>query len=126
MKNTANTTKTVLVADDDPGILEIMKIVLEEGGYTVTSIADSSTIHETIKTTLPAVVLIDITMSGANGADITKALKKDPQTKHIPVIIVSARTETETLAKQAGATDFLLKPFDIDDLLAVVKKYSTA
>jgi CheY-like chemotaxis protein len=68
----------------------------------------------------PDLLLLDIWMSGLDGREICKALKLQDHTKHIPIILVSANRDTEQIAHDAGADDFLNKPFDMDDLLRKV------
>lgn len=115
--------KKILVVDDDLAILEVIKIILEDKGYHVLAHANAALVHKTIEETMPDLILLDIWMSGFDGRDIAKTLKSQHHTKHIPIIVISAHNETEKMAKEAGADDFLAKPFDIEDLLAKVKQY---
>jgi CheY-like chemotaxis protein len=114
--------KKILIADDDPGILEVMQLMLEDEGYEVITTVNGRTV-EAIKEHLPDLILLDIWMSGQDGRNICRGLKSKETTKHIPVIMVSANKDTEDIAKQAGADDFLSKPFDIENLLGKVKRY---
>ncbi len=68
-------------------------------------------------------MLLDIWLGGSDGGKIAKTVKSNKQTKHIPVIMISANNETEKITKEAGADDYLLKPFNIDDLLHIVRKH---
>ncbi len=114
--------KKILIADDDAGILEMLKMMLEDAGYEVETTADGQTVGE-VKEFLPDLILLDIWMSGMDGRDICRQLKSQVSTKKIPVIIVSANKDTDILAKDAGADGFLSKPFDIDNLLSTIKKH---
>jgi len=118
----SDTKKKILVADDNPAILDALKIMLEEEGYVVETTVDGATIQD-IKESLPDLLLLDIWMSGVNGRDVCKLLKSSATTKHIPVIMISAARETEQIAKDAGADDFISKPFQMEHLLAIVAKY---
>jgi DNA-binding response OmpR family regulator len=120
-----NMQKRVLVIDDDKGISEVMRIILEENRYDVGVISDGINIKDRIMKAKPDVILLDIWMSGIDGRDVLKALRKDPKTKHMKVIVISALTNTDKIAADAGADDFLAKPFEISDLLEKVKKYSS-
>lgn len=113
----------VLVIDDDEGILEVVKIILEDRGYKVETVQDSSMITGVIDKKLPQLILLDIWMSGIDGQEITRTLKKDALTSHIPIILMSANQETEKIAKATGADGFITKPFDIDHLALLVKYY---
>ncbi len=115
MKDTMNQIKKrVFIADDDLDILDAVEIVLSDEGLLVetTTRGDDALTHEP----LPDLFLLDIWMSGQDGKEICLALKKNERTKHIPVILFSANKDTEQIAHSAGADDYLLKPFDIDEL----------
>lgn len=115
-------TKRILVADDNPAILDALQIMLEEEGYEVETTVDGAAALE-LKKDLPDLYLLDIWMSGVDGRDICKLLKSTPATKLIPVIMVSATKGAEQIAKDSGADDFISKPFQRDNLLAVVAQY---
>lgn len=112
-----------MIADDDPGILDALTIMLEDGGYEVETTTDSSTVRD-MKEELPDLLLLDIWMSGWDGRETCKYLKSQELTKHIPIIVVSANRDVEQIAREAGADDFLAKPFQMDDLLVIVAKYA--
>ena len=112
-----------MVADDDLSILECVKLMLEFEGYTVrtTPMGNSLlTLEE-----LPDLILLDIWMSGVDGREICKLLKADPKTSHIPVLLFSASTKLCLSASEAGADDYLEKPFEMDDLLRKIAKLLT-
>lgn len=111
-----------MIADDDPAILDATSMILEDEGYIVYTTTDGQTVNR-IKKSSPDLLLLDIWMSGVDGRDICRSLKADSVTKNLPVIMVSANRDTEKIAKEAGAEDFLAKPFDIEDLLEKVEKY---
>lgn len=116
-------SKLILIADDDKGIVEVTKIVLEEAGFKTVVAQDSDSVHELIKTSKPSLLLLDIWLAGENGATLAKQLKKDTATKKLPIIMISANNNVEQMAKDSGADDFVAKPFDIDYLVTVIKKY---
>lgn len=115
--------KTIVVCDDDEGILEVVKIVLEDKGYNVVPLSNPEKVTDTIKKVNPDLVLLDLWMPILNGDTITKSLKQNSETKDIPVIIVSANKDTSAIAKETGADSFLCKPFNIDELEQVVEKH---
>ncbi len=115
--------KTILIVDDNPHILEAIELILTNESYKVHSIVKADGIIEKVKKFKPDVILLDLLLSGKNGQDITQQLKDLPETKKIPVIIISAHPSAEKAAKQAGADAFVAKPFDIEDLLSVIKKF---
>jgi DNA-binding response OmpR family regulator len=115
--------KKVLVADDDPSILESLSLMLEDAGYKVTTISNGKEI-ENIDKNLPNLFLLDIWMNGMNGNDVCKKLKSQPSTQNIPIILISAHKDIEKITKECGAQDFIVKPFDMDDLLDKFAKYT--
>jgi CheY-like chemotaxis protein len=113
--------KTILVADDDPAILDAIGMLLEMEGYAVITAVDGEAVEQA-KSALPDLILLDIWMSGQDGRDICHHLKNLDHTKNIPVILISANRDAEKIALQCGADGFLAKPFDIDDLLQRVQE----
>ncbi len=113
--------KKILIADDDPGILEVIQLMLEDDGYEVVIINDYKN-TEQIQAHNPDLILLDIWMSGVDGTSICRELKSKDETKNIPIIMVSANKDTEALSLECGAEDFISKPFDIDFLLNKVEK----
>lgn len=109
----------ILVADDDPAIVDAVQMVLEDEGYQVETTVDGTT-EKRVDEGRPDLILLDIWMSGVDGRDICRRLKAKEETAGIPVIMVSANRDTEALARECGANDFLPKPFDIDVLLEKV------
>ncbi len=118
-----NKKNKILVADDDPAIVDAMEMILEMEGYDVNSTVDGGTIYTIDKAFLPDLVLLDIWMSGHDGRDICRYLKANTSTQHIPVIMISASRDIVQSAKEAGADAFLAKPFEVDNLLETVKKH---
>jgi DNA-binding response OmpR family regulator len=114
--------KKILIADDDPAILDSIKIILELEGYEVDTTVNGETIYKMEKE-YPALLLLDIWMSGQDGRDICKYLKSNEHTKDIPIIMISASRDIEKSARDAGAEDFISKPFEMDELLSKVSKY---
>ncbi len=110
-----------MVVDDDPAIVEATSLILEEFGYAVDSIIDGEKLYAMTK--LPDLLLLDIWMSGQDGRDICRYLKMNPETKHIPVILISASRDLAKSASDAGADDFLSKPFEMQELLEKVEQW---
>ncbi len=113
--------KRILVADDDPAILDSVKMLLEDEGYIVEVTANGETVKK-LQNDLPNLLILDIWMSGIDGRTICRYLKQSDSTKHVPIIMFSANKDTALHAKESGANDFLEKPFEIDELLGKVKK----
>jgi DNA-binding response OmpR family regulator len=109
-----------MIADDDPGIVDAIEMLLEFEGYQVTSTVDGATVLD-MTDELPDLLLLDIWMSGEDGRDICKKFKQVDITKNIPVIMISASPDIKESAMAAGADDFLAKPFEMNELLAKIK-----
>lgn len=114
--------KTVLVADDDPAIVDAIQIMLEDEGYCVYTSLGNNSVHM-IKKIKPDIVLLDIWMSGQDGREIAKLLKNHPLTRTIPIIMISASRDIHQSALSSGADDFLEKPFEISNLLTLINKH---
>src|SRR5689334_14301646 len=113
--------KKILVADDDPAIVDAIQIMLEDAGYEAETSVDGETIYK-MERDYPDLLFLDIWMSGMDGREICKYLKNQESTKDIPIVMISANRDTAKMAKEAGADDFLEKPFEMDDLLAIAAK----
>ena len=111
--------KKILVADDNPAILDALEIMLSDEGYDVETTEDGAVAQHMTKP-LPDLLLLDVWMSGIDGRDVCKILKSGPETQSVPVIMISATKGLEQIAKDAGADGFISKPFQMDHLLAVV------
>ena len=116
--------KKVLVADDDPAILEAITLILEDSGYDVKTTVNGYT-EKLAQKYLPDLILLDLWMAGVNGSNICKGLKSNTLTRHIPIIMISANKDTQRIAEEAGADGFLAKPFDMKDLLSTVATYTS-
>ncbi len=116
--------KTVLICDDDEGIVDVASIILRDAGFHVITLTQSLEVVAMVKRMQPNLILLDLWMPDLSGEELTQQLKADIETKHIPVIVVSASRDTEKVAQTAGATDYMKKPFDIDQLEEIVRKYA--
>ena len=114
--------KKILIADDDPGILDAIGIMLEFEGYEVQSASNSAALLS-MENGLPDLLLLDIWMSGTDGRDVCRYLKQKESTSKIPIVMISASKNIENSAREAGADDFLAKPFEMDSLLEKIGKY---
>jgi CheY-like chemotaxis protein len=114
--------KKILIADDDPAIVDALSMLLEDEGYAIASSSDGETINK-ICEVMPDLILLDIWMSGEDGREIARHLKNQSNTKEIPIVMISASKDIDKSARDSGADDFLAKPFEIDELLTVVRKY---
>lgn len=112
----------IVIVDDDPAILEAMKMILELYNYEVETIADGEVISR-LASLQPKLLFLDVCLSGLDGGDICKSLKTTDATKDIPVVMISASYNLREVVQNSGADDFLAKPFELHDLLSKVNKY---
>lgn len=117
--------KDILVIDDDAAILEVITYILEDKGYQVTTISDSSLVEKYLLTKKPTMIILDFWMRGLNGEKIVSLVKSNEQTNHIPIIMISANHNVKSIAEQIHADGFLAKPFDINDLVTIVDKFTS-
>lgn len=111
--------KKILIADDDAGIVDSISMILEMVGYAVTYTYNGATVSAAALNDTD-LILLDIWMSGHDGREICKQLKSNSQTKDIPVLMISASRDVKQSALDAGADDFLEKPFEMDTLITKV------
>ena len=117
--------KRLLVIDDEVDIAETVKIRLEVNGYSVELAYDGlNGIDKAVKA-LPDLILLDILMPQVDGFEVCRRLRQIPETKNIPVIMLTAIKSSEILqkAKEAGAQDYLAKPFESGELVEIVRFY---
>jgi CheY-like chemotaxis protein len=119
--------KKILVVDDDPAILDVTTIILESDGYQVEAHESGECINSLLEkdtNELPALVLLDLLLSGEDGIELCKNLKKNPKTKNIPVVLFSAHFQENQLTEipEIHHDYFLPKPFDINRLSKIVNE----
>jgi DNA-binding response OmpR family regulator len=114
---------TLLIADDDGDILELVHRGLSASGYEILLARDGTTALATAREQKPALVLLDVAMPSPDGYEVTSALKNDPATKDIVVILFTARSEASDVEKgyAAGADDYIIKPFTLNTLQSRVR-----
>ena len=115
--------ETILVVDDDPDILELLKMNLEPEGYTVRTASDGDGAVQSASAEPPDLILLDVMMPHKNGLQVIEELKDIDETKSIPVILVTARGQADdkVLGLETGADDYITKPFDLREVTARVE-----
>lgn len=119
-------TTTLLVADDDPGVLTFLDTALTKHGFTVQRATRGDEAYTLIRRIKPRLVLLDVLMPGVDGKEICKRMRADAEMMRIPVILLSALDSgsLHAVANEAGASDYLSKPLRLGDLLTMVAKYT--
>ena len=118
-------TKKILIIDDERDTVKMWKISLERNDYEVIAAYSGQEGLNKIMEIDINLILLDLIMPIMSGFRVLKLLKTNPQTKNIPVVIITCKTDTESLAKtqEWGAVDYLIKPFESQELLETVQKY---
>ncbi|MGN8070666.1 two-component system response regulator [Mucilaginibacter sp. SG564] len=118
--------KKIFVIEDDKDIRDTIVYVLEEAGYEVIA-SDNARILKKVSELEPDLILLDNWLtdwtSDLSGQQLSKALKNDPATSHIPVILISAVNNLKEIAKAGEADGYIQKPFDLTQLTEVVKRH---
>jgi DNA-binding response OmpR family regulator len=112
--------KKIMIVEDDVDIQDIFRIIFETYGYQVQCIDDGKKIFEQ-KAGWPDAIVLDKQLPVMDGVDACKKLKADTATRNIPVIMISAASKIEEIARDAGANDYLEKPFDMHTVLRKVE-----
>ena len=124
-KLTMGKGKTILVVDDDPGSVELLKGILEKVEFEVASAKDGQEALTKLGITKPSLMIVDVLMPGMDGFAFFKELKKNKETEGIPVLIHTIRKNMEDSFMAMGANGFLSKPVDTGNLFEMISKLST-
>ena len=116
---------SILICDDEPSLRELMRLSLETGaGYSFVEAGDGSEAIETLESARPDLILLDVMMPGRSGLDVVAHIRTTPELASTPIVIISAFSSgaDRIAALELGATAFLAKPFDPDELSALVEE----
>jgi DNA-binding response OmpR family regulator len=113
----------ILVADDDPDILELVAFRLEQAGYETMRARDGEEALELARGDAPELCVLDVLMPKLNGFEVLRALREAEATKAVPVIMLTASVQDRDVARgfEIGADDYMRKPFNPRELLARVE-----
>lgn len=122
--------KNILLVDDDPDFVEAVKVIVESGGYNVRVAFDGKEGLEAVKEQKPDLIVLDVMMPVMDGHAACAALKKDPATKDIPIILLTAVADRVTTSKyshrdmlESEAEDYMPKPVDPPELLSLIRRW---
>ncbi len=127
MTDAIDTRNTILVVDDDPYMFNLLSDFLHEAGYKVLRATQAEKVFEVTGQTLPNIILLDINLPGADGFSIAAQLKANKETRDIPVIFMSVRSDSrdKVRAFELGAVDYLTKPINLDEAAARIDTHLT-
>ena len=117
--------KKIRIVDDEEGIREILSASLQHRDYDVLTAVDGVDGLEQAKQSIPDLILLDVLMPKLDGWEVMQRLQQDERTRHIPIVIVSAKSETDSLfrSKEHRAVDHFIKPVNLHELRAFVQRY---
>ena len=107
----------ILVLDDDPDICIMIKMVLDYYGYEAMDAENEENAKKIISSNHVDLVIMDMLLSGTDGTDICRQLKRDKVTSSIPILMFSAHPTARETCLAAGADDFISKPFEMNDMM---------
>ena len=111
----------ILVVDDDPDILSLVETILSMHHFDVEAILKWEEIDNRVLSHQPDLILLDVSLSGADGRDICKRIKQTKETQHLPVILFSANSSMGDDIASCYAEDFIAKPFELSHLVNTIK-----
>lgn len=114
----------VLIAEDEPTILETLSFLLGRAGWSVAAVTDGAAVLDTVRRRRPQVLVLDVMLPGRSGLDILKALRADPEHADTPVLILTARGQSHDrqMALDLQADGFISKPFANDEVVDEVRR----
>ena len=114
---------SILVVEDEPAIQELLRVNLEDAGFSVQAVADAESAHAQIRSALPDLILLDWMLPGQSGLAFARALRGDARTRELPIIMVTARSdESDRVAGlEVWVDDYVTKPFSPRELKARIK-----
>lgn len=117
-------TPKILVVDDDEHILRSLSQYLELEDFTVFSASSGPEALTLFAQEKPDLLVLDVMMPGMDGFQVLETLRKDPDTAHVPVLMLTARDQHNDILKgyQMGATSYLVKPFNLDELVEAIRE----
>lgn len=114
----------VLIAEDEPSILESLSFILRRAGYACASVTDGEAALETARRLMPRLLVLDVMLPKRSGFDVLKRIRSDPQTAGLPVMILTAKGQQQDrrTAEDLGANAFVTKPYANAEVVGAVRR----
>jgi DNA-binding response OmpR family regulator len=118
--------KKILLVDDEPEFVSMLKMRLEANGYEVVTSCDGKSGLEAVQTENPNLLILDVMMPGMDGFQVLRQIRRAEKTRYLPVIMLTAKGESKSIfrSQELGVTDYLIKPFEPSELLAACAKHA--
>ncbi len=113
----------VLIAEDEPSILESLDFILRRAGWSIESVTDGEAVLERVRRTPPRVLVLDVMLPKRSGFDVLKQLRADLETRALPVLILTAKGQQQDrrIAEELGADGFVTKPYSNAEVVGAVR-----
>jgi len=123
-RESLSTQRKILIVDDDLDILRLVEIVLKRSGFSVATAKNGYDALTYLQTEMPDLVVLDVAMPGMTGFEVLEKIKSLERTRQIPVMMLTARNNKDEIVRavQAGAQNYVVKPFDSKELISRIKK----
>ena len=115
--------KTILIVDDDSATLQLLQFFLIGKGYDVETAEDGVSGLEKVKKSCPDLIVLDVMMPRLDGYGFVREIKKDAKLRRVPVVVLTAREMMRDVFLQEGIQDFVVKPYDPEELFKILLKY---
>ena len=114
----------VLIAEDEPSILESLDFILRRAGWSIDSVTDGEAVLERVRRNRPRVLVLDVMLPRRSGFDVLKQLRADGETRDLPVLILTAKGQQQDrrIAEELGADGFVTKPYSNAEVVGAVRK----
>jgi DNA-binding response OmpR family regulator len=114
----------VLIAEDEPSILESLDFILRRAGWSIDSVTDGEAVLERVRRNRPRVLVLDVMLPKRSGFDVLKQLRADGETKDLPVLILTAKGQQQDrrIAEELGADGFVTKPYSNSEVVGAVRQ----
>ena len=122
IKKAAPAGKTILIVDDEFGVLEVLEFILSDAGFTVVSALNGQEAVALLKENSPDLAIVDFMMPILDGSEVIKAIRSDQRVRDMPIILASALPEKTIRERCDGYTTFLRKPYKTEQLMEEISK----
>ncbi len=114
----------ILIAEDEPSILESLDFILRRAGWSVESVTDGEAVLERVRRELPRILVLDVMLPKRSGFDVLKQLRSEAATRILPVLILTAKGQQQDrrIAEELGADGFVTKPYSNAEVVGAVRQ----
>jgi two-component system OmpR family response regulator len=114
----------ILIAEDEPSILESLDFILRRAGWSIDSVTDGDAVLERVRRNRPRVLVLDVMLPSRSGFDVLKHLRADSETRDLPVLILTAKGQQQDrrIAEELGADGFVTKPYSNAEVVDAVRQ----